>query len=113
MLSLLRFCPSAVYATDRERRGRRRKRSFIIIVVYYNRNHSIMSVPVATGSPAVMAPVAPTAGVVLPPSSSSLSRPEKMASMFYSVDVGDTKFTILKRYQNLKAIGSGAQGVVW
>ena len=71
-----------------------------------------MSVPVATGSPAVMAPVAPSSGVV-PPSSSSLSRPEKMASMFYSVDVGDTKFTILKRYQNLKAIGSGAQGVVW
>jgi c-Jun N-terminal kinase len=26
--------------------------------------------------------------------------------------VGDTKFVILKRYQNLKAIGSGAQGIV-
>ena len=33
--------------------------------------------------------------------------------MFYTVEVGDTKFTILKRYQNLKAIGSGAQGIVW
>lgn len=37
----------------------------------------------------------------------------KSASMFYSVEVGDTKFTILKRYQSLKAIGSGAQGIVW
>ena len=26
--------------------------------------------------------------------------------------VGDTRFTILKRYQNLKPIGSGAQGIV-
>lgn len=25
----------------------------------------------------------------------------------YTVEVGDTKFTILKRYQNLKPIGSG------
>lgn len=33
--------------------------------------------------------------------------------MFYTVEVGDTKFTILKRYQNLKPIGSGAQGIVW
>lgn len=32
---------------------------------------------------------------------------------FYIVEVGDTKFTILKRYQNLKPIGSGAQGIVW
>uniref|UniRef100_A0A182Q8U8 Stress-activated protein kinase JNK n=1 Tax=Anopheles farauti TaxID=69004 RepID=A0A182Q8U8_9DIPT len=30
---------------------------------------------------------------------------------FYTVEVGDTKFTILKRYQNLKPIGSGAQGI--
>jgi len=37
----------------------------------------------------------------------------KNPSMFYTVEVGDTKFTILKRYQNLKAIGSGAQGIVW
>ncbi|XP_077999736.1 stress-activated protein kinase JNK-like isoform X2 [Glandiceps talaboti] len=33
-------------------------------------------------------------------------------SDFYSVDVGDTNFVILKRYQNLKPIGSGAQGIV-
>lgn len=31
---------------------------------------------------------------------------------FYTVEVGDTRFTILKRYQNLKPIGSGAQGIV-
>lgn len=41
------------------------------------------------------------------------ARPEKSGSMFYTVEVGDTRFTILRRYQNLKAIGSGAQGVVW
>jgi c-Jun N-terminal kinase len=37
----------------------------------------------------------------------------RLYSMFYTVEVGDTKFTILKRYQNLKPIGSGAQGIVW
>ena len=31
---------------------------------------------------------------------------------FYMIEVGDTRFTILKRYQNLKPIGSGAQGIV-
>ncbi|GFG29637.1 hypothetical protein Cfor_10457, partial [Coptotermes formosanus] len=36
----------------------------------------------------------------------------RLSSMFYTVEVGDTKFTILKRYQNLKPIGSGAQGIV-
>ncbi|XP_071438960.1 stress-activated protein kinase JNK isoform X1 [Hetaerina americana] len=36
----------------------------------------------------------------------------RLPSMFYTVEVGDTKFTILKRYQNLKPIGSGAQGIV-
>ncbi len=35
------------------------------------------------------------------------------AGHFYTVEVGDTRFTILKRYQNLKPIGSGAQGIVW
>jgi len=34
------------------------------------------------------------------------------SSHFYTVEVGDTRFTILKRYQNLKPIGSGAQGIV-
>ncbi|CAG0915256.1 unnamed protein product [Notodromas monacha] len=37
----------------------------------------------------------------------------KSPAHFYTVEVGDTKFTILKRYQNLKPIGSGAQGIVW
>ncbi|XP_055946280.1 stress-activated protein kinase JNK-like isoform X1 [Argiope bruennichi] len=36
----------------------------------------------------------------------------KLSALFYTVEVGDTKFTILKRYQNLKPIGSGAQGIV-
>uniref|UniRef100_A0A667ZM45 Stress-activated protein kinase JNK n=1 Tax=Myripristis murdjan TaxID=586833 RepID=A0A667ZM45_9TELE len=31
---------------------------------------------------------------------------------FYSVQVGDSTFTVLKRYQQLRAIGSGAQGIV-
>ncbi|XP_041734896.1 mitogen-activated protein kinase 8 isoform X1 [Coregonus clupeaformis] len=30
----------------------------------------------------------------------------------YSLDVGDSTFTVLKRYQNLRPIGSGAQGIV-
>ncbi|XP_045023051.1 stress-activated protein kinase JNK-like isoform X1 [Daphnia magna] len=36
----------------------------------------------------------------------------RLANQFYTVEVGDTKFTILRRYQSLKAIGSGAQGIV-
>lgn len=36
----------------------------------------------------------------------------KHPSQFYTVEVGDSTFTILKRYQNLKPIGSGAQGIV-
>lgn len=32
---------------------------------------------------------------------------------FYTADVGGTKFTVLKRYQNLISIGAGAQGTVW
>uniref|UniRef100_A0A669D6U2 Stress-activated protein kinase JNK n=1 Tax=Oreochromis niloticus TaxID=8128 RepID=A0A669D6U2_ORENI len=31
---------------------------------------------------------------------------------YYSIDVGDSTFTVLKRYQNLRPIGSGAQGIV-
>ncbi|XP_064079786.1 stress-activated protein kinase JNK isoform X1 [Macrobrachium rosenbergii] len=34
------------------------------------------------------------------------------SSLFYTVEVGDTRFTILRRYTNLKPIGSGAQGIV-
>uniref|UniRef100_A0A8C1ZF66 Stress-activated protein kinase JNK n=1 Tax=Cyprinus carpio TaxID=7962 RepID=A0A8C1ZF66_CYPCA len=36
----------------------------------------------------------------------------KVDNQFYSVEVGDSTFTVLKRYQNLKPIGSGAQGIV-
>ena len=32
---------------------------------------------------------------------------------FHSIKVGDTLFTVLKRYTDLASIGSGAQGVVW
>ena len=35
------------------------------------------------------------------------------AEMFYSIQIGDTVFTVLKRYRNLQLIGSGAQGMVW
>lgn len=37
----------------------------------------------------------------------------KREKEFYSIDVGDSTFTVLKRYQNLRPIGSGAQGIVW
>ena len=37
----------------------------------------------------------------------------KHPSQFYTVEVGDSTFTILRRYQNLRPIGSGAQGIVW
>lgn len=37
----------------------------------------------------------------------------KVDNQFYSVEVGDSTFTVLKRFQNLKPIGSGAQGIVW
>ncbi|NP_001191547.1 c-Jun N-terminal kinase JNK [Aplysia californica] len=36
----------------------------------------------------------------------------KLLSQFYTVEVGDSTFTILKRYQHLRPIGSGAQGIV-
>jgi len=36
----------------------------------------------------------------------------RLSNQFYTVEVGDTKFTILRRYQSLSAIGSGAQGIV-
>uniref|UniRef100_A0A2K6KG59 Mitogen-activated protein kinase 9 n=1 Tax=Rhinopithecus bieti TaxID=61621 RepID=A0A2K6KG59_RHIBE len=37
----------------------------------------------------------------------------KCDSQFYSVQVADSTFTVLKHYQQLKPIGSGAQGIVW
>ncbi len=36
-----------------------------------------------------------------------------MSGDYYSTRVGDTVFTVLKRYKELTNIGSGAQGVVW
>lgn len=36
----------------------------------------------------------------------------KSDGQFYSVQVADSTFTVLKRYQQLKPIGSGAQGIV-
>lgn len=36
----------------------------------------------------------------------------KCDSQFYGVQVADSTFTVLKRYQQLKPIGSGAQGIV-
>ena len=36
----------------------------------------------------------------------------KSEEEFYTCDVGETTFTILKRYEKLKQIGSGAQGLV-
>jgi len=32
---------------------------------------------------------------------------------FYTTEIGDSKFTVLKRYESLKPVGSGAQGIVW
>lgn len=37
----------------------------------------------------------------------------KKEKEFHSVDVSDSTFTVLKRYQNLRPVGSGAQGIVW
>uniref|UniRef100_A0A8D3CXT3 Stress-activated protein kinase JNK n=1 Tax=Scophthalmus maximus TaxID=52904 RepID=A0A8D3CXT3_SCOMX len=36
----------------------------------------------------------------------------KREKEYYSIDVGDSTFMVLKRYQNLRPIGSGAQGIV-
>uniref|UniRef100_A0A8C2KJS9 Stress-activated protein kinase JNK n=1 Tax=Cyprinus carpio TaxID=7962 RepID=A0A8C2KJS9_CYPCA len=36
----------------------------------------------------------------------------KREKEYFSIDVGDSTFTVLKRYQNLRPIGSGAQGIV-
>lgn len=41
-----------------------------------------------------------------------MSVPGKHPGQFYTIEVGDTRFTVLKRYQNLRPIGSGAQGIV-
>lgn len=43
--------------------------------------------------------------------SSSFQKNNHM-DQFYQVDIGDTRMLVLKRYTNLKPIGSGAQGIV-
>nr|XP_039253581.1 mitogen-activated protein kinase 8-like [Styela clava] len=37
---------------------------------------------------------------------------EELSNQYYTTQVADSIFTVLKRYQNLKPIGSGAQGMV-
>lgn len=38
---------------------------------------------------------------------------EEWTTVFYTTFINDTRFEILKRYDRLRMIGSGAQGVVW
>lgn len=45
-------------------------------------------------------------------SSTSSNNANNANNQFYSLEIGDSIFTILKRYENLKLIGSGAQGIV-
>ncbi|XP_027205509.2 mitogen-activated protein kinase dJNK isoform X1 [Dermatophagoides pteronyssinus] len=37
---------------------------------------------------------------------------EELTTQFHTIHVNDTRFEILKRYENLRIVGSGAQGVV-
>ena len=46
-----------------------------------------------------------------PPMASTSS--QNVPEQFYTVQLGETQLVILKRYQNLRLIGSGAQGIVW
>lgn len=46
------------------------------------------------------------------PQGATMNR-NKREKEYYSIDVGDSTFMVLKRYQNLRPIGSGAQGIVW
>jgi len=36
-----------------------------------------------------------------------------MNQEFETHEIGDSKFTVLKRYTHLRGVGSGAQGIVW
>lgn len=38
---------------------------------------------------------------------------EELTTQFHTIHVNDTRFEILKRYESLRIVGSGAQGVVW
>ena len=35
------------------------------------------------------------------------------ADQFETHEIGDSRFTVLKRYTHLRSVGSGAQGIVW
>ena len=39
--------------------------------------------------------------------------PSTSTTMYRTEIVSDTTFTVLKRYENLKVIGAGSQGIVW
>ena len=64
----------------------------------------------ATQPPRQDGPLAPS---VNNPAALTTAMSNKHPSQFYTVEVGDSTFTILRRYQNLRPIGSGAQGIVW
>ena len=51
-----------------------------------------------------------TKGVIAPDADGQQHDP--LNSEYYTVQVSDSVFTVLKRYQSLKPIGSGAQGMV-
>lgn len=38
---------------------------------------------------------------------------EDLTTQFHTMHVSDTRFEIFKRYESLRIMGSGAQGVVW
>uniref|UniRef100_H2YXN6 Stress-activated protein kinase JNK n=1 Tax=Ciona savignyi TaxID=51511 RepID=H2YXN6_CIOSA len=46
------------------------------------------------------------------PSGSATNEKDTANAEFYTLQVSDSVFTVLKRYQSLKPIGSGAQGMV-
>ena len=72
-------------------------------------SHFWLSFHFSHSSDQIPAPIMP----LLSPRPSHKMTSGHKQSHFYTVEVGDTRFTILKRYQNLKPIGSGAQGIVW
>lgn len=51
--------------------------------------------------------------VAVPAHDNSCTMTSSTRGEFHSIKVGDTLFTVLKRYTDLASIGSGAQGVVW
>jgi len=55
--------------------------------------------------------------VRIPENMGALLRTEQdyteLTTQFYVTQINDTRFEILRRYDRLRMIGSGAQGVVW